>query len=310
MTVSNDLRIVGTNEYLHQLRMVGGVVRVGGHIQIATSRVDLMVGRTSGVDLACASNCTIGPRAMVSVFSSATNGPPPYGALLTMGGTFTIATNSTLYLDCNYTNGGGSFIEAGAMTIAAGGSVNAAGGGYKSTTIEGIGPGGGAAATRGGGGHGGKGGNSSSGRGITNGIAEAPLNAGSSGAGYGAIPGDAGGGVVRIKVYDTLRVDGTINANGASGSANAAGGAGGSIWLTSYIFGGSGSLMANGGNGTAANGSGGGGGRIAIWRVRDVVMNVSTSVVGGTGNGSGGAGDPGTVTWIQLNPRGSVVIIR
>jgi len=92
--------------------------------------------------------------------------------------------------------------------------------------------------------------------------------------------GGAGGGALRIIAGGTVRVDGSLAADGADGIAEdpdvycitqqgTAGGAGGSIWLTADALEGSGTISARGGKGTAnvagtVCGGGGGGGRVAI----------------------------------------------
>src|SRR5690606_16508627 len=74
-----------------------------------------------------------------------------------------------------------------------------------------------------------------------------------------------GGGAIRV-IADELILEGSILANGASGSSHG-GGAGGSIWLdvgTLRSETGTGEIRANGANGSG-NGGGGGGGRVALY---------------------------------------------
>ena len=58
-----------------------------------------------------------------------------------------------------------------------------------------------------------------------------------------------GGGIVHIKVNDAVRVDGSINVDGAS-----VGGSGGSIYIKADSFAGQGQLSAKGGNGNSSFG--------------------------------------------------------
>ena len=113
----------------------------------------------------------------------------------------------------------------------------------------------------------------------------APVELGSGG---GGSDGGAGGGAVRLTVAGTLRVDGTISADGAPPSYAVRGaGAGGSIYLTANTLAGSGSLSANG---AALASGGGGGGRIAL-HYNTSTFNGSITARGGTGTDNhGGAG--------------------
>jgi hypothetical protein len=99
-----------------------------------------------------------------------------------------------------------------------------------------------------------------------------PMDWGSAG---GACPSHeglarAGGGAVRLVAGGTIIIDGQILANGDSDGVidevEVGGGAGGSVWLSTPILAGIGSIMANGGAGDIdADGGGGGGGRIALY---------------------------------------------
>jgi hypothetical protein len=149
------------------------------------------------------------------------------GATLSVA-TLQVATNATL--SCEGRNrsdrvegvwaGSGITIQAGAMSIAAGGVVTADGRGYTGTATIGNGPSGGSGARTdsaggAGGGYGGGGGwgQSSYGPGGVYGSASEPVDLGSAGgAGYGGV-GGAGGGALRLAVDGTLTVDGVISAN-------------------------------------------------------------------------------------------------
>jgi hypothetical protein len=174
------------------------------------------------------------------------------------------------------------------LTIDSGGIINANGLGYAggwSDTVGGYtapsGPGAGRHAQwcAGGGAYGGDGGDgyANSSRNDVNGYAYgggdaygtiyAPTYPGSGGgAGRSGYSGN-GGGVVRIEASGTVRVDGSISANGqASGGTGNGGAAGGCISITCKKWEGTGGLVsADGGDGSSSQGGGGGGGRIAIW---------------------------------------------
>ena len=75
-----------------------------------------------------------------------------------------------------------------------------------------------------------------------------------------------GGGAVWMKVAGTLTLNGKITANGNDAIYDrSGGGSGGSIWISTRKFDGSGFITANGGAGEPFDGGGGGGGRIAIY---------------------------------------------
>jgi hypothetical protein len=148
---------------------------------------------------------------------------------------------------------------AGDVIIDAGSLITADGRGFG----PGNGPGAGVSGADepGGGGYGGHGarGRDYSG-GSCYGSVTAPEDLGSGGgvssAGYGF-----GGGIVRLSVLGTLRVDGGISANGAYGGGSAGGGgSGGSVLLTCGTLTGTGQVSANGGPADFNRGGGGGGG--------------------------------------------------
>lgn len=125
--------------------------------------------------------------------------------------------------------------------------------------------------------------------GLAYGLAQQPTDKGSRG-GYS---GGMGGGAIRLNVGGTLTVDGQISAAGNPATANnAGGGSGGSIWVTSGILTGTGSLSAIGGNGHVYGG-GGAGGRIAVCAANTTGYgNVTNHVAlhGGSGAQGGGSG--------------------
>jgi len=123
----------------------------------------------------------------------------------------------------------------------------------------------------------------------TYGVPEHPIELGSGGAMV-----TAGGGAVIFNVSNTLTLAGFILVNGESSGSWWSGGSGGSVYITTKTFSGSGSVFANGGDGCTyygGVGAGGGGGRIAIYYdVNNFTGSLQT--YGGRGRGNGG---PGTI---------------
>ena len=109
-----------------------------------------------------------------------------------------------------------------------------------------------------------------------------PSSWGSGGQGNGG----RGGAFVSFQIYDKLRVEGTIAANG---EAKHSGGAGGSILINTYHLDGDGSIEANGGDGSI--GGGGAGGRIAIYYSnQSSYIGVTQALGGSSPSDIGGAG--------------------
>ena len=150
----------------------------------------------------------------------------------------------------------------GDCTIAAGGKIDVTGLGYDVGKGPGV-----PSIPYAGGSYGGRGGYNSSTEvqlGETYGSLVAPTNCGS-----GSVTlGTSGGGAIRITVGGTMTVNGGILANGAVTGEDTdpyGGGSGGSVFITTANFGGSGSVTANGALGAYANTHGaGGGGRVAV----------------------------------------------
>ncbi|MBX3412575.1 MAG: hypothetical protein KF708_07800 [Pirellulales bacterium] len=163
--------------------------------------------------------------------------------------------------------------------------IDVNGRGYAAQTGPGAGTAGGVGSA--GASHGGRGGNGYSGSGgggiagPTYGSLSEPIALGSGGG------SQRGGGAIRLNVGGELIVDGSIAANGVSGSGA---GAGGSIFITTDSWSGAGSITANGGSfvsGAYGNG-GGGGGRIAVYYEQKdflgtVLARGGSGVVGGAG---------------------------
>lgn len=71
--------------------------------------------------------------------------------------------------------------------------------------------------------------------------------------------GAAGGGLVRLSARGSMRVDGTIRADGMMNQGTAPGGSGGAILLSAQHFSGTGELRVRGGNSHYNQHAGGGG---------------------------------------------------
>ena len=82
------------------------------------------------------------------------------------------------------------------------------------------------------------------------------------GSGGGCEGGGKGGGVITLKATTSIQVDGLVSANGNDGG-DCGGGSGGSIYIETDYFKGSGMVTSRGGAGNGTGG-GGGGGRISI----------------------------------------------
>jgi hypothetical protein len=119
--------------------------------------------------------------------------------------------------------------------------------------------------------------------GIQYGSPQNPLDLGSGGGGWAGYVG-LGGGAIRLSIADTLTIQGEITSNGNPGRENSGGsGSGGSIYITTHNLAGSGSILANGGdgyrNGGVTSGSGGGG-RIAV-HYQSSAFSGSAQAIGG-----------------------------
>jgi hypothetical protein len=193
-------------------------------------------------------------------------------------------------------------IVAGDVVIDAGGQIDVNGKGYINEQGPGAGTGDRTDSNGGGGGgaYGGNGGNPESpyAGGIAYGSITEPVDLGSGGGdGYAGI-GGYGGGRIKIIAGGTFTNNGSISADGVSGSYDyrgaSGGGSGGSIWIDSGTFAGSGLISANGGRGyevTEQDSGGGGGGRIAIYYDSSTYAG-STTAYGGISHAyrGGGAG--------------------
>jgi hypothetical protein len=192
-----------------------------------------------------------------SIFSPSTNSNPQLS--IALGGDILVQNLGSI--TSNFTA-----FTATNVTIDAGGSINANGlgfgGGPRITNGSGPSPGqiGVGFSGGGGGGHLSVGMNSPTGNlggAAPYDIAAAPTQFGSGGGG-GNYAGGSGGGAIKINITGTLTLNGTLSANGSSGSTDfcstaGGGGAGGSLWIIAANLLGTGTFAANGG-------AGGGGG--------------------------------------------------
>ena len=119
-------------------------------------------------------------------------------------------------------------------------------------------------------GHGGRGGMSKTGyltsrESVAYGSTTKPDTAGSGGGGGGGEQGGRGGGVLHLVIGKELRVYGVVSADGTAATGSASGGgSGGSIYISTDVFTGNGTVSTNGGE-ASSGGGGGGGGRVTIF---------------------------------------------
>ena len=86
------------------------------------------------------------------------------------------------------------------------------------------------------------------------------------GSGSHANATNPGGGVIRLKVAESLSVNGVVTAMGGNNyNSFWDAGAGGSVWISAKTLSGTGSIDANGGWCTHSDSGEGGGGRVAVW---------------------------------------------
>ena len=260
-----SLSVGGTLKMQYPFSHSGDITLSGGLIDVATNPV------SGTATFACTGNLVLTNGGRMHFNVGPTNATmPDCGALITIGDSLNVHSNSSLYAySGNSLYGSPRFSVGGNFNLAATGKVVADGFGL----VQGTGPGAGGLGTYGGGGgHGGAGagggGDSRGTGGITNGIPLAP-HAGSGGgrSNWGGYYGGNGGGSLKMAIIGDAIVNGAITANGNPGDTCGGGGAGGGIFITCRKFLGSGSLSAKGGKGGTAvkGGGGGGGGCIAVW---------------------------------------------
>jgi hypothetical protein len=218
-------------------------------------------------------------------------------------------TNAGIFIDCsNLTIENGGQILASAVGFPGGAGTNEGSGlghgGYSANLGGGGGYGGGGGAA--GAAHGGTTYGS-----ITEPIVPGSGGGGGAGTLHNTVYGGAGGGYIRIMAAGNVSVAGNgIVANGGNGIAaggndRGGGGSGGGIYIRCGGLRGDGSIQANGG--TGSSGAGGGGGRIAIYAINAPFYTGGTALKNAVASGSSGAsaGTNGTV-FLNIKPRGTV----
>lgn len=305
LNVTNDITVLGTYGLLE---LTNSTVSCGGTMLISQGLMSFNCESTTGMSLSCG-NLIVTNGGDLAIHAGSTNASTPaYGAIVTVTGDILIRTNSNIYPWSHETNGGSVFFQINNMTIDVGGAFSADNKGFKGGNIsDGYGPGRGKYVglnNNGAGGYGGRGGRYSAPYGLTYGSSNAPVDAGSGGAGpSSSYPGGAGGGAAWISASGTITLNGTIGANGqpTQGAYGSSGSGGGIYIMTRVITGTNGTISATGGNTGGSNGrSGGGGGRIAIWSSYDQYQGACTlEAQGGTGVYTG---EVGTIIWGKLTP--------
>ena len=117
-----------------------------------------------------------------------------------------------------------------------------------------------------------------------------PTAFGSSGGGGNGATEATGGGVLVMKARGKMIHDGEITVNGKDAVKNSGngGGSGGSVFIETESFDGSGVIRAHGGAGGDSGGGGGSGGRIAVY-YNSSFFSGSMSAYGGSSNSEAGA---------------------
>ncbi|MBI2441942.1 MAG: G8 domain-containing protein [Lentisphaerae bacterium] len=211
LAVTNYINVLGTNNLLNRFELSNATVICGGNLTITGATFTLYRGMNSGpilnvgqdvvltndgilrlysgltnagmtATLTVTGNMILARGGRLDVFSGMTNpATADYGALVSVSGDVTIATNSWIYPYSHSTNGGSALFRMRNLSIAAGGGFNANAAGYSGNSAgggRGYGPGG---STNGsGGGYGGAGGSSGYGSGgQAYGSSNAPVDPGS-----------------------------------------------------------------------------------------------------------------------------------
>jgi hypothetical protein len=207
------------------------------------------------VILAQLRNLLVGTNSALQVYSSVTT-------TLTITSNATVQAGGSLNVDALNFTGGNGFGQS--LNLTGGGGGNAGTGGASLAGAAG-------------------------GPAFSDSITSPALPGGRGGAGANQGAGGNGGGVLRLTVNGTLRVDGRISADGGTTTnLNSGGGAGGGIMLSPKVLSGTGVISANGAPGNSAGG-GGGGGHISIVLTSNSFAGTLTAR-GGIGGNAGGAG--------------------
>lgn len=177
--------------------------------------------------------------------------------------------------------GEGSTITAKNITIEAGGHLEADGQGY----LYQQGPGG-AGSWNQGGTHGGAGENNPS---APYGNLFEPTTPGSGGGRWDG-NGSRGGGAIKLAVSNQLTVNGRLSADGLTFGPRSSASAGGSLWITTNILRGEGSISADADAPEPANYQAGSGGRIALYYQNGSQFTNWTGITASASTGSAGDG--------------------
>jgi hypothetical protein len=325
LTVASNLTIIERNAgRLYRPALALRNLDVGKDMRV-DNRPLTFNGGVSGAIAHVSGSFTITNRVAFNVYGG-TNGMvgTNYSALVEVGGALRIY-NSTSY-PWSYRpalSNASPLFRVGSFLLASSGVVKAdltgyfpAGAGNAGATNPSVG-------ARFGGSYGGQGGAGDAVAATPYGSSNMPVDAGST-AGDQSDPyadSSIGGGLVRIEAPDgTVRVDGLITADGGDGAQDEGGGSGGGVFIIARTFTGapSGGIRARGGTvsvGSVGSG-GGGGGRIAIWSTVNTFAGSLAwpmSVTNGAGGGTSPSvrdGTPGTLVFIHLPVRGSVIGFR
>lgn len=292
---------------------------------------------------------TLSDYGRLEIYAASTNGVIPYGAIIDVGGTFHIGSNTMAVAYSNPTNGGSAFLSVKNLVIDERGILGSLGAGFSGGRgYRGYGPGGGYGLSSGyfsSASYGGKGGAWTNIVPVpdTYGDPWRPDVPGSGGGNFENRWGFSdGGGLVRVLAENEIQVNGRIIADGQPLYADQYGkcaASGGAIWLWCKTFTVCG-LDARGADDLTSNKNyakttAGGGGRIAVWTgfpdpdtiyklwlepsdVQPATFTGNCSVVGGvdytpTSDGTGLVGydgEDGTISFLNVHLiSGSVIML-
>ncbi|NLC81934.1 MAG: hypothetical protein GX748_12200, partial [Lentisphaerae bacterium] len=308
LNVTNNLSITGTDRDLTRLELTNGVLNCGGDITLDKAALVLHTDNTTGPEVFCDGNFKLTNLSLMYLYCGTNSAAAPdTTALVDVGGTMTVDATSWVYpVAIDAFAPAAPLFEVGNLFVGTGSGFDASIQGWSGATNKstiGFGPGKGG--TQGGAGHGGKGGGPNGG--AAYGSASNPVTLGSGGgAGDNSVNTSArGGGALRINATGKVAVNGSLLANGGNGTANhGGGGSGGSVnILCDTFWGTNGVISANGGTGANTTGGGGAGGRIAIRY--NAVAQGAVPVPGVTVSANGGLGGR-TVTYTRRGDLGTI----
>ena len=283
VTVNGDLALSGDDSRLE----------IGGGIATNWANSVVMYAGTTPCALTVAGDLTLGGVSRLDIRAAATNGVDSFGALVNVRGAMTVGPGCHVYSWSDCENLGSPHFEVGSLDVRDGATFSAFGRGGRGSRNErwtsygtdnsGKGPGAYGQGHTTGGSYGGVGGTGNYRTpAATYGDALRPTFAGSGGSSRNTqwAHGGAGGGLIYVSATNgTIRVDGTLDASGVSGTVfmesdlntgYGGGGSGGAILLEArrFIGGATGRLLADGGTArptSSLKAGSGGGGRIAVW---------------------------------------------